>query len=493
VDGSAPIGWTRPGPDRSGLVRDACVGGVVAIVIAGAHWTIVASGILSAAEDPIVGQPVWLRVIAPLAFGLVVALRRVLPVTALLAGTAVFFGFLALGYLELFVTPYVYFYILYSAGAWSSRRALVTVLRILIAVGVVVASMVHLATLNAGAAQSLNLDDPGLFAVWASLITVLFYVGAIWLGNSEYLRAGQRTTMDAQVAQLRASRAQLADQAVRLDRLRIARELHDSVAHHVSLMGVQAAVARRTLEVGAPVEAAPPSVVAALENVETSARDAVNELHSVLVTLRSDDEGAASPALDDLDWHGDAVSVPSTWTLAQVPVLLDQARISGTVVHYRETGRRDPLLKGTVELTVYRVLQEALTNVRKHAGAGAAVAVHLRHHRGWLDLDVTDDGVGVGEDRHVGVADPGVRGGRGILGMGERAKAVGGVLRAGPGDGGGFRVRLRVPARGGERLDESALEGLEPGRSVPVACAGPGAAETTAGPSVMGQGADRER
>ena len=91
------------------------------------------SGILSDASDLSAHQPLWLRVVAPLAFGLVVAVRRRLPVTALIMGTAVFFGFVALGYLELFVTPFVYFYILYSAGAWSSRRTLVTVLRLLIA------------------------------------------------------------------------------------------------------------------------------------------------------------------------------------------------------------------------------------------------------------------------------------------------------------------------------------------------------------------------
>ena len=136
VDGTAPAGWTRPRPGRPGLIRDACAGLGIALVIAGAHWAIVGSGILSDASDLSAHQPLWLRVVAPLAFGLVVAVRRRLPVTALIMGTAVFFGFVALGYLELFVTPFVYFYILYSAGAWSSRRTLVTVLRFPIATGV---------------------------------------------------------------------------------------------------------------------------------------------------------------------------------------------------------------------------------------------------------------------------------------------------------------------------------------------------------------------
>lgn len=489
VDGTAPAGWTRPRPGRPGLIRDACAGLGIALVIAGAHWAIVGSGILSDASDLSAHQPLGLRVVAPLAFGLVVAVRRRLPVTALIMGTAVFFGFVALGYLELFVTPFVYFYILYSAGAWSSRRTLVTVLRLVIAAGACVAMIVNLASLSPDAVRSLNIEEPTSFGIWASIIHLLFYLGGTWLGNSEYLRAGQRATMDAQVAQLHASRAQLADQAVRLDRIRIARELHDSVAHHVSLMGVQAAVARRTLEVHTDAEAVPASVAAALERVETSARDAVEELQSVLVTLRSEDEDGphASGVLD-------ATSVPSTWTLAQVPALIGQVRASGMDVVLHEEGDPDRDTMSTVELTVYRVLQEALTNVRKHGGPGATVQVRIRHVDQRIELEVTDDGRGVhgawggGGDSADGqwsdrtaasgvsaVLDDGAglaeSGGRGILGMEERAQAVGGTLRAGPRPEGGFRVLLRVPTRGGVRLDagdavdaSDAMNGREAGR-----------------------------
>jgi signal transduction histidine kinase len=380
----------------------------------------------------------------------------------------------------------VYFYVLYSAGAWSSRRTLVTVLRLLITGGVGVAMVVNLANLSPDAVRSLNIEQPASFGVWASIINLLFYLGGIWLGNSEYLRAGQRATMDAQVAQLHASRAQLADQAVRLDRLRIARELHDSVAHHVSLMGVQAAVARRTLEVRTDAEAVPCSVVTALERVETSARDAVEELQSVLVTLRSEDDDGphASGVLD-------ATSVPSTWTLAQVPALIAQVRASGVDVVLHEEGEPDRDTMGTVELTVYRVLQEALTNVRKHGGPDATVQVRIRHGDQRIELEVVDDGGGVhaaqgggsegaggrSEEDAGGPAAPGISavpgdgagptgaGGRGILGMGERAQAVGGTLSAGPRPEGGFRVLLRVPTRGGVRLEASgARDGREAGR-----------------------------
>src|SRR5699024_4661622 len=297
----------------------------------------------------------------------------------------------------------------------------------------------------------------------------VFYVGALWLGNSEYLRAGQRATMDAQLVELERSRAQLARQAVRRDRLRIARELHDSVAHHVSLMGVQAAVARRTLEVSADARGVPESVTTAIERVEVSAREAGEELQSVLVALRSEDE----PPQDGVEPDHDA---PSTRTLAQIPALIDRVTESGMTVTLQQYGDRAESVISTVELTVYRVLQEALTNVRKHAGPAASADVRLRFDEDWIELDVTDDGIGTAAHAAAGDDDgrtpdddlaggvpcavgqgPSLAGGRGIVGMRERAHAVGGTLTVGAREPRGFRVLLRVPTRGGERIDEGAV------------------------------------
>lgn len=472
VDGSAPAGWSRPRPGRDGIRRDVLIGVCVALIVASAHWAIMGSGILNASDSLDTHQPVWMRLVFPAAFGVVVAVRRIFPVSALIVGTVVFLLSVSVMYLEQFVSPYVYFYILYSAGAWSARRTAVTVVRILITLLMLASTFVSLSALDGNAVEDLNIEQTASYGVWASIINVLFYVGAFWLGNSEYLRAGQRATMDAQFAELEVSHAQLADQAVRLDRLRIARELHDSVAHHVSLMGVQAAVARRTLELHTDAEAVPDSVVTAMEHVETSAREAVEELQSVLVTLRSEDDGPFSL------WQDEADAAPSTRTLAQIPALIDRVRESGMPVAFHEYGTRADGIMSTVELTVYRVLQEALTNVRKHAGDSASVDVRIRHDADWIELDVTDDGLGIraadsgtaaarsaaaaGSAAVTGSAGttpvPALSdgGGRGILGMEERAQAVGGILRTGPRESGGFRVLLRVPTRGGGRLKATA-------------------------------------
>lgn len=475
VDGSAPAGWARPRPGRGGVRRDAIVGVLVAVTIAVSHWAVMGSGILDGAETFDVHQPLWMRAVFPAAFGLAVALRRVVPLLALVWCTAAFLVSLSVMYLEQFLTPYVYFYLLYSAGAWSARRTAVTVLRILITLAMVSSTFVGVAAGDTVGVQDASVEQNASFGLWASILNVLFYVGALWLGNSEYLRAGQRATMDAQLNELERSRAQLAEQAVRLDRLRIARELHDSVAHHVSLMGVQAAVARRTLEVSTDADAVPESVATAMERVEVSAREAVEELQSVLVTLRSEDEGTAPD--DDPDGvFRPTADPPSTRTLAQIPALIDRVTESGMAVSFQQYGNRAEAVISTVELTVYRVLQEALTNVRKHAGPRASADVRLRFDEDWIELDVTDDGLGGagrapadlghhGQSAADGLGpgggwtdetgrDLGHGGGRGIVGMHERAHAVGGTLSVGARRPRGFRVLLRVPTRGGDRIED---------------------------------------
>jgi len=345
----------------------------------------------------------------------------------------------------------------------------VTAVRILITLAMVSSTFVGPVVRDITGMQETSAVQTASFGLWASIINVVFYVGALWLGNSEYLRAGQRATMDAQLVELERSRAQLARQAVRRDRLRIARELHDSVAHHVSLMGVQAAVARRTLEVSADARGVPESVTTAIERVEVSAREAVEELQSVLVTLRSEDE----PPQDGVEPDHDA---PSTRTLAQIPALIDRVTESGMTVTLQQYGDRAESVISTVELTVYRVLQEALTNVRKHAGPAASADVRLRFDEDWIELDVTDDGIGTAAHAAAGDDDgrtpdddlaggvpcavgqgPSLAGGRGIVGMRERAHAVGGTLTVGAREPRGFRVLLRVPTRGGERIDEGAV------------------------------------
>jgi signal transduction histidine kinase len=203
------------------------------------------------------------------------------------------------------------------------------------------------------------------------------------------------------------------DQALMEERARIARELHDVVAHHVSMIAVQAETARLTTP-GLPEEGKQ-----RFEAIGDTARDSLSELRQLLGVLREDAPGEAErapqPGLADLD------------------ALVNAAREAGTVVRLTMSGPPEPLSPG-VDLTAYRIAQEALTNARRHA-PGAEVEVELRWETGTLHLEVRDNGPGTPVEAN----------GHGIAGMRERAEMVGGTLTAGPATGGGFAVRADLP------------------------------------------------
>jgi signal transduction histidine kinase len=210
---------------------------------------------------------------------------------------------------------------------------------------------------------------------------------------------------------------------VREERVRIAREMHDVVAHSLAVITVQAGVGRR-LASKHPEEAS-----AALESIETIGRTAQDELHVVLGLLRDGEAGAAPLA-----------PAPG---LIDVKDLVDTVRASGIPVELRMEGT-DRRLSPSLELSVYRVMQEALTNVVKHAPGARAVA-GITVSAGKVRLDVRDDG---GPDRRQagGQAPRGEPGtGHGIVGMRERIGAFGGWLAAGPTVGGGFQVTAEIP------------------------------------------------
>lgn len=193
------------------------------------------------------------------------------------------------------------------------------------------------------------------------------------------------------------------------ERLRIARELHDSLTHSISVIQVQAGVAvhlarKRGQEV--------PSALAAIQ--EASA-DAARELRSTLSVLRSE--------------NGDGSG------LGQLPGLVGRARAAGLPVTVTVTGTERPLPR-EVGQAAYRIVQEALTNVSRHAGQARA-HVHLRYESGTLTVQVDDDG--------KGTSTPPSASGLGLIGMRERACSLGGRLEAGPQPGGGFRVRAVLP------------------------------------------------
>jgi signal transduction histidine kinase len=203
------------------------------------------------------------------------------------------------------------------------------------------------------------------------------------------------------------------------ERLRIARELHDALGHHLSLISMQSGVALH-LNKQLPEQARN-----SLTAIKQASKEALTELRSVLDILRQQGEPAArSP----------------TWTLARLDDLVSQAAAAGLVVHTETDGdaRRLPF---AVDVAAFRIVQEALTNVTRHAGPATAT-VRVSYGDGDLTVQVDDDGRGF--SGHA--SSPGS--GKGIVGMRERVAALGGELQAGPRAGGGFRVRARLPLDG---------------------------------------------
>ncbi len=218
--------------------------------------------------------------------------------------------------------------------------------------------------------------------------------------------------------------------AVQAERTRIASELHDVVTHNVSVMVVQAGAARRILG-GSPGQVREAQIaVEALLAVEASGRTAMGELRHLLGLLAPYGE---APAGDD------AVLVPQP-DVGQVRSLVERVRAAGLPVELTITGWR--ALPPGVDLTAYRVVQEALTNVIKHANQARTV-VRIEYRPGELLIDVADDGRPADAPAHAGT------GGRGLIGLRERIALYGGDLDAGPRPGGGWRVQARIPLEPG--------------------------------------------
>ncbi|HVL33543.1 MAG TPA: sensor histidine kinase [Actinomycetota bacterium] len=230
-----------------------------------------------------------------------------------------------------------------------------------------------------------------------------------------YLRA-----VEERARLLESTREERARAAVQQERARIARELHDIVAHHVSMMVVQAGAARRSLD------ARPEDVKASLASIEEAGREAIGEMRKLLGVLRSN--------------GGEASRAPAAG-LSQLHELVEHARAAGLHLDVRVVGDATPLAP-LVDASAYRIVQEAVTNVIKHAGVDRA-QVTITHTADDVAIEVVDEGAGRVDA---------VRGsGLGLVGMTERAALFGGEMHAGPRVGGGFTVRARLPVRAQER------------------------------------------
>ncbi len=246
------------------------------------------------------------------------------------------------------------------------------------------------------------------------------------LGDSMRYRRAYYVALEDRAARLERERDIQAQIGAAAERARIARELHDVVAHNVSVMVVQADGA------GYALAAEPERARQALAAISTTGRQALAEMRRLLGVLRSDDQAADLAPQPGLD---------------QLRDLLEQTRAAGRTVRFTLEGDPRPLPAG-VGLAAYRVVQESLTNVRKHGGIGASVCVLLRFTRSELQVQVTDDGHG------AAAADDGA--GLGLTGMRERVTVYGGTLAAGPREAGGYRVSATLP------LDPHAAGAREP-------------------------------
>jgi signal transduction histidine kinase len=279
-----------------------------------------------------------------------------------------------------------------------------------------------------GAALLYAVVTMGPAPLTAGAVVGFLPLAAGWfIGDSVAARRRYVAGLAEQAERERAAEAERARQGVREERVRIARELHDVVAHTLAVITVQAGVGRR-LMAKRPEEAG-----AALESIEMIGRTAQDELRVVLGLLRDEDAGAAALA-------------PAP-RLVDLKELVDTVRASGTHVELRTSGT-DRQLSPALELTLYRVVQEALTNVVRHA-PHARATVDLTASAVQVRLEVTDDGGSAG--RTAGDQErPGIPGtGHGIVGMRERIGAFGGRLVAEP-LACGFRVLAEVPIEAGQ-------------------------------------------
>jgi signal transduction histidine kinase len=382
-----------------GVIADAGLGIAAAGLIAIAAW-----GQPRLIGSEAIAGPTWLLALLPLLMGVPLVLRRRAPLLMWLviwAAIALLF-LLAENSLRGLAWMLVLFAAAYSLGAHASFRRAVAGLILTVPV---VAAIGHR---GPGLGLAINQQGDGKVAVVSALLQLV----AFWLVGVVVHARQQAASLAAGSAALQRQ----AEQATAAERARIARELHDIVAHHLSVIVLQAAGA----------QAARRPAGATLEKIENSARQALAETSRLLNVLRDPDEEAGlapQPGIGELD------------------ALAASVRAAGLPVNLVIADDLAPL-PAVVDVSVYRIVQEALTNVLKHAGPARAEAT-IGCAAGTITIEVTDDG--------VGQPGSGSRGGHGLAGMRERAAVFGGELTAGPRPGGGFAVRARLPLGAGQR------------------------------------------
>ena len=373
--------WRRMSPRAVDVTLTA------AILVAAVSETLYASG---------VKEPRWASALIAAATSLVLLWRRSHPVamSVLLFALALPQAAFLADPSELIATFFPVLVLAYSGAAYAERRAAQVVLTVLLT-GVVLLAVVS------------GSDTAGDIYFPAAVVLLC------WLGGRTVRTRGRLAAELHEAAALAAERREReAQQAVADERRRIAREMHDVVAHSVSIMVVQAGGARRILAID------PERAEQAAARIRRAGAEALAEMNTLLGVLEAAPDGTRAPSLDEL------------------PELVERAGHAGLPVTLEETGTRRPLPAGA-EQAAYRVVQEALTNCIKHAG-GATTTVRLTWSDDALGLRIADRGDGGPAPELEGA-------GHGLLGMRERVRPYGGDVRARPRAGGGYEVAARIP------------------------------------------------
>jgi signal transduction histidine kinase len=430
--------WSRPAPTAAQRRNDvlAALGFLLVALLA----SVLVHSYAGLAE----GDEPWRFYLSTVLIVVPLALRRRYPLPVVVASSALFLGLTYASPTAAMTLPFqgAYFAALYAAVAWSrDRQALWVAMSVV--VGTMSLWLLGAFTITNAYADFLTglgeVDGPlpqlPSYALFTLLMNAVYFGGAVLTGRASWRAALQQHRLAAQAQRIREQSAEIARRAVVDERLRIARELHDVVAHHVSVIGIQAGAARKVLDRD------PAAATTALRTIEASSRTAVGEMRQLLGVLRAEDEeGAPGPG------GGTAARRPDPG-LADIAALARRHADNGLAVDVRtveavpgDLDRIPPALG----LSVFRCAQESLSNVIRHSTATTA-SVTLRTGRGpegpWFELEVLDDG-----SPRRGTAGTGF----GLQGLRERVRLHGGEAEIGPRSGRpGWRVRTRCPLPSG--------------------------------------------
>lgn len=436
--------WERPRPTPRQLRADVKIAVLITALVA-----LNVVGTLSLSDRTGQSLNAW-DVLCGLALGLGLTQRRRAPIPSMLLITAVFILAGSLGQIVGYTLGFQagYFVSIHSAVAWARNRAalwlsmagvlLSMILWLLMSVTQFQSQAALLS--DAAAPDAGPLDPTQAYLLLVTVLNLCFFGGAVLSGRAAWRSALQHELLRQQAETIRWQERRLRDQAVSEERLRLARELHDSLGHHFTGVGLLAGGARRMIERAEDPEGLrlePEGTRRMRESVgqiEAASRSGIEELRAVLRVLRTPED-----AVDEPTGAGPG--------LAEIPELIEGMREFGVQVRHEitaEPGEWERLtgsLPLSLQLACYRVIQESLTNIRRHSGARRAlVALRVLREPRFFEIEITDDGA------LAPAASEAASGGFGLQGIRERAVAHGGTASWGPrATGRGWAVRCRFP------------------------------------------------